>query len=161
MSRVQVFENIYAQLRADTTLPTLLGAESPQNPRILRAYPQLQEILTTPPGYEPSGGEGWLVFLENKSAIRAENTQRETIYEVWDIYFSVYATRYSIGDDVGDVLDQYWHWSVEQQRDVTYGDRIVLFSRRLNTYEEYAEEIKLYTKTHWFEMTFVQTTQIA
>lgn len=158
MSRVQIFENIYSTLRADTTLPTLLGASSPSNPRILRAYSQLQELLTN---YEPAGGEGWLVLLEDESQPKAYTTQEETIYESIDLNFTVYATRYSIADDVTDVLDATWHWSVEQQRDVQYGERWLLMARRLNTYEEYAQEIKMFQKTSWYRLTFVVETLYA
>jgi hypothetical protein len=161
VSRVEIFEHIYSTLRADTTLPVLLGAESPTNPRILRAYSQLQELLTLPPGYEPSGGEGWLVLLEDESQPKAYTEQEETIYEVVDFNFTVFSTRYSIADDVCDVLDQTWHWTAEQQRDVQYGDYILLMTRRLNTYEGYAQEIKMYQKTHWYRMTFVLETQVA
>lgn len=161
MSRVQILESIYTDLRANTTLPLLLGPVSPTNPRILRSYAELQSILSTPPGYDPSGGEGWLVFQETEAKLAAFSRQEETIHDVSDFDFIVYATRYSIADDVTDVLDGLYHWSIHQQREVTFGERIVLFARRLNTFEKYAQEIKLVSKTSLYRMTFVLETQIA
>lgn len=155
MSRSEIFESIYSILRADTTLPLLLGPTSPTNPRILRAYSQLQEYLSTPPGYEPSGGEGWLIFQEVESQPKAYSEQEESIYEACDFDFVTYATRYSIADDVADFLDTQFHWSVSQQRDVSFGERYLLMSKRLNTFEDYAQEIKLFSKTSWVRMTFV------
>ncbi len=160
-SRVQIFESIYTSLRENTTLSLILGPSSPSNPRILRAYAELQNFLSTPPGYDPSGGEGWLVFQEAESQPKAYSMQEESIYEVCDFDFIVYATRYSLGDDVTDALDRLYNWSVEQQRDVIFGERILLKSERLNTFEDYAQEIKLSQKTSWYRMTFVLDTQIA
>ena len=161
LSRVQILESIYTDLRANATLPLLLGPVSPTNPRILRSYAELQSILSTPPGYDPSGGEGWLVFQEAESKMAAYSRQEETIYELCDFDFIVYATRYSIADDVTDVLDGLYHWSVQQQREITFGERILLMSRRLNTFEKYAQEIKLVQKTSFYRMGFVLETQIA
>ena len=111
--------------------------------------------------YEPQGREGWLVIEEPQPGPRAANQQFETIYETLEIVFHVFATAYSLADDVSDILDSYFHWTVFQQRDLQYGNRFILFSRRFQTQEKYATEVKLYHKESQFRFETVLAQQVA
>ena len=165
MSRAQIFEGIFQTLVADPNLQPLLGPKTAQNLRLYRNFPPFQSMLTGNglPGdkYEPQGREGWLVVEEPQPGLRASNTQYETIYEALEVNFHIFATAYSLADDVVDILDQYFHWTVFQQRLLQYGERFILFSRRFNTEEAYAAEVKLYHKTHHYRLETVLAQQVA
>ena len=159
MARTQIFDGIFATLQADPVLPTLLGPPVAQNPRIMRGYPQLQSLLAT--GYEPVTSDAWLVFLEPNPYLRVVTDNLETAFEVLEIQFGIYAVQYRVADDVMDVLDQYWQWSITQQRDIQYGERILLRSRRFRVEETYAQELKLPQKSLFYQMQFTLETQHA
>ena len=165
MGRSEVFEGLFQALADDAVLLALLGPKTAQNVRLYRAYPPFQSMLTGNglPGdrYEPQGREGWIVMLESAPAMRATAQQYETIYETMEITFHIFATAYSLADDVADRLDTFFHWTVPQQRDVQYGDRFVLFMRRFATEEQYAQETKLYHKLHAYRLTLVLAEQVA
>mgnify|MGYP001559815553 CR=1 FL=1 len=153
MSRAQIFEGIVTALNADATLiPGILGPRTVTNQRLYRAFPQTQSLLS---GYEPDGGEGWLVIEEPQSGIRNEWEQYSSVVELIEVTFHVFATRYSIADDVTDVLDSLFQFSVEQQRDIQYGERVLLFSRRVRTEEKYQLETKLYVKILGYRMQYM------
>ena len=159
MARSQLFEGIFTTLQTDPTLPLLLGPPVAQNPRLMRGFPQLQNLLAT--GYEPASTDAWLVFLEPDPYPRAQAATFENAFEVVEIQFAVLAVRYDTADLVADVLDSYWHWTVEQQRDIQYGERILLATRRYRTEESYAKDLKLPQKSLWYRMRFTLETQHA
>ena len=145
MSRAQLFEEIYTALTDDATLLALLGPKTSTNARIMRTFPQTQQLLS---GYEPQGGEGWLVIQEGAPAGGGAFTEQfDSAYEIIGIAFHVFATRYSLADDVADVLDTLYMWTVEQQRALQYGERIVLFVRRVQQLDQYLQDVKLHQKT--------------
>ena len=156
MSRSQIFEGIITTLNADPSLiPGILGPRTAVNQRLYRAFPQQQSLLTA---YEPGAGEGWLVIEEPQPGLRAAMEQYETALELIEVNFHVFTTRYSLADDVIDVLDSYWHFSVEQQRDIQYGERLLLFSRRFMDQEKYNAETKLYEKVAQYRMQYILAT---
>jgi hypothetical protein len=151
--RSALFEGIYATLLADPSLvPGILGPRTVTNQRLYRAFPQQSPQLTEP---SPPDGEGWLVLEEIMPGLRASLEQLETIHEATDVDFHIFSTRYSLGDAAVDVLDATWHWTVEQQRALQYGDRIVLFTRRMQSFDKYAQETKLYEKVSRYRVTLV------
>lgn len=155
--RTAIFEGLYQTLVDDPVLvPGLLGPRTVENQRLFRAFPQTQPVLS---GYEPQpSGEGWIVLEEPQSAPRTRMMEFETAEEVLEISFHVFASlgRTSIAEAVIDVLDSYWDWTVEQMRDVQYGDRFLLFARRFSVEELYAQEIKLFHKVAKFRMRFIR-----
>ncbi len=163
MSRSQIFEALFQSLATDPILIPLLGPQTPQNLRLYRTYPQLASMLkgNGTPGdqYEPQGREGWLVIEEPEPEPRAANQGFETVYENIEIAFHIFATAYSLADDVADILDSYYQWSCFQQRLVSFGDRWLVFSRRFKALEAYAQEIKLYHKTYMYRMELVLAEQ--
>lgn len=159
MSRTQIFEGIFGTLQADTALMGLLGPPGANNPRIMRSFPQLQALLAT--GYEPTSSDAWLVFQEPGPYPTAMTATYDSSWEVIEIGFHVFSTRYSLADDVIDRLDSYWHWSVDQQREVQYGERILLGTRRYRPEEVFSAEIKLPQKSAFYRMRFVLETQHA
>ena len=159
MSRSQIFEGIFATLQADAMLATILGATTAANPRLMRGYPQLQALLAT--GYEPASGDAWLVFQEPQPYPAAAHASYESAWEVIEIAFSVFSVQYAMADAVIDQLDTTWHWSLEQQRAIQYGERILLRSRRYRTEEAYAQELKLPQKSVYYRMSFTLETQHA
>lgn len=157
MSRTAIFDALFASLRADTALLALLGPVTSTNFRLYRTFPQQSQTLSA---YEPApNGEGWLVVQEVAPSSSGYGRQYETIYEVLALQFHVFATRYAIADDVTAYLDTAWHWSLSQQRDVQYGDYVLLRTRRFAMQEQYAQDVKLHSKvaTYWQE--YVLTTQ--
>jgi hypothetical protein len=157
VSRAQIFESLYQVLLADQVLLDLLGPVSPANVRVLRSYPQLQSLLTD---MEPQD-EGWLVLDEAEPTLQAVHTQLSTMYDVVEPQCSVFATRFSLCDDVIDRLDQQWHWTVDQQRAVTFGERILLSTRRFRTKDSFNSEVKLYQKDTIYRMELVLQEQIS
>ncbi len=155
--RTATFEGIYQTLLEDPLLvPGILGPRTVNNQRLYRAFPQAMSLLS---GYEPQpNGEGWVVIEEPQAGPRAGMTQLESAEELVDINFHIFATlgRTSIAEAVIDVLDSYWDWTVEQMRDVNYGDRFLLFTRRFEVEEVYAKEVKLFQKTAKFHMRFMR-----
>lgn len=158
MSRAQIWESIYAMLLADQALLNILGPVTSNNFRILRSYPQLQSLLTS---YEPQDGEGWLVIDEPAPSLRVIAVQSDSAWEAVEPTFSVFATRFSLCDDVSDRIDQQLHWSVHQQRELTFGERIVLFTRRLKTADKYDSEVKLHRKDITLKIEMVVEEQLA
>lgn len=156
MSRAQIWEAIYTTLITDQALLDLLGPVSRTNPRVLRTFPQLQALLTD---YEPLE-EGWLVFGEQEPSLHAIGQQQETSYDFIEPVFVICATHFSRCDDVTDLLDLSWHWSISQQRDVSYGEYFLLSSRRYTTKESYDKEVKLYRKDVSYRMELVLAEQI-
>ena len=154
--RTAIFEGIYQTLVEDPLLvPGILGPRTVNNQRLYRAFPQAMSLLS---GYEPQpSGEGWVVIEEPQAATTGA-TQFEIAEEWLDVHFHVFATlgRTSIAEAVIDVLDSYWDWTVEQMRDVSYGDRFLLFTRRFEVQEVYAKEVKLFQKTAKFRMRFMR-----
>ena len=155
--RTAIFEGIYQTLVDDPLLvPGILGPRTVDNQRLYRAFPQAMSVLS---GYEPQpNGEGWIVMEEPHAGMQAGGAQAETAEERLDVHFHVFATlgRTSIAEAVIDVLDSYWDWTVEQMRDVSYGDRFLLFTRRFEVQEVYAKEVKLFQKTATFRMRFMR-----
>lgn len=161
MGRSQIFEAIYSALSTDTQLIPLLGGQTATNLRVYRNFPQLQSFLAGPPIYEPRTTEGWLVIEETPPGLMTSRAQYDSIYEVLDLACHIYATTYGLGDDVADILDSYWHWQVEQQRDIQYGDYYVFFTRAFQSYEEYAQPIKLPHKIRQYRLELVKAEQPA
>lgn len=156
MARSQIFEGIVAALNADASLiPGILGPRTVTNQRLYRQFPQTQSILSN---YEPDGGEGWIVIEEPVAGLGGGADQYDSALEIITVAFHVFATRYSIADDVIDVLDGLWHWTAEQQRDIQYGERFLLFSRRFQNEEKYSAETKLYQKIVSYRMQFILAT---
>ena len=156
MSRAQIFEGIVAALNTDASLiPGILGPRTVTNQRLYRIFPQTQSLLSS---YEPGGGEGWLVIEEPQPGMRSEWEPYTSVVEVLDVTFHVFATRYSIADDVTDVLDSLYQFFVEQQHDIQYGERFLLFSRRVRTEEKYQPETKLYLKILGYRMQYMLST---
>jgi hypothetical protein len=152
-----IWESIYQLLLADAPLLAILGPATLNNLRVLRSFPQLQSLLTD---YEPQN-EGWLVIDEPKPSLRAVSDQITFAWEIIEPIISVLATRFSLCDDAIDRMDQYFHWSVAQQRDLQFGERIVLFTRRIETADKYDSEVKLYRKDTTFKMEMVVEEQLA
>lgn len=158
-SRTDIFEAIVDDMRNNAALYALLGPATSENFRLYRSFPQIMSKLTT---YEPGPtGEGWLVLQEVAPSAAGFDRQYATIYEVMALQFHVFATRYQIADDVANLLDADWHWSVEQQRDVQYGDWILLHSRRYSMNEVYTKDVKLAQKSANYWLSFVEATQRA
>ncbi len=158
-SRTDIFDAIVAGMRANAALFALLGPATSENFRLYRSFPAIMSKLTS---YEPGPtGEGWLVLQEASPSAIAFDRQYTTNYEVLALQFHIFATRYQIADDVANLLDAEYHWSVSQQRDVQYGDWILLHSRRFNMNEVYAKEIKLSQKTLAYWQTYVELVQRA
>ena len=161
MGRSQIFEGIFSAMRASASLIPLLGTQTATNLRLYRNFPQLQSFLLGPPRYEPSTAEGWLVLEEAPPGLNASRAQYDSIFEVLDINFHVFATTYGLADDVSDVLDDLFHWSIEQQRDVQYGNYYVFFSRAFQSGEKYAQEILLPQKIRQYRFEMVLAEQVA
>jgi hypothetical protein len=140
-----IFENVYGLLYNDPSLvPGILGARVPQNLRIFRASPATMQLLST---YEPNQpAEGWCVIEEPLPALRSRNDQVQTNHEYLALNFHVFGTTYSVTHQVLDVLDTFFHWSVAQQRDVQWGDRFLLFTRRTHEIDQYEQASKMYHK---------------
>lgn len=156
MSRAQIFEGIVAALNADASLiPSILGPRTVTNQRLYRQFPQTQSLLSS---YEPESGEGWLVIEEPIAGLGGGVDQYGSAMEIVEVKFHIFATRYSIADDVIDVLDSLYGWTVEQQRDIQYGERFLLFSRRFHTEEKYNAETKLYQKMAAYRMQCILAT---
>ena len=147
MSRAQIKEGIYGTLLAQNALLSLLGPVSEANLRIYNGWPQVQPQLT---GVEPD--EGWLIFYEEQTV-----TPRDLIYE--DVYmdFHCYVTRLSLGEDCVDILDSLWNWRIAGQNSLSYGERIVIYSKRIHLLETFDQEIKMYRKIARFLMRMVKT----
>ena len=160
MPRTAIFEALFQALVDDPDLvPGILGPRTVTNQRLYRSFPQIQSLLTS---FEPgNGGEGWLVLEEQEPGLRAAIEQFDTVHEVLEVVFHIYGNRYAIGDAVTDILDTFWHWSVDQQREIQYGDRILLFTRRLESSDTYAKDIKLFEKVLKYRMVFVPETVLA
>ena len=156
MGRSQIFEGIFSAMRGHASLLPLLGTQTATNLRIYRDFPQLQTFLVGPPRYEPATAEGWLVVEETPPGLNASRAQYDSIFEVLDINFHVFATTYGLADDVADVLDDLFSWSIEQQRDVQWGERWLLFTRRLHQQDRYQPEMKLAEKVVVYGMEFVR-----
>ena len=161
MGRSQIFEGIWAALSTNTALLTLLGPQTPTNRRLYRNFPQLQSFLVGPPRYEPQTAEGWLVVEEVPPGLYASRAQYDSIFEILDVNFNIFATHYGLGDDVTDVLDAMFHWSVEQQRLVQYGNYYVFFSRAFQSGEKYAQDILLPQKIRQYRFEMVLAEQVA
>lgn len=161
MGRSSIFEGIFGAVSADMGILSLLGPRTATNLRIYRNFVQLQSLLKGPPVYEPSAGEGWLVLEESPPGLNQSRAQYDSIFEVMDVNFHVFSQLYGIADDVFDYLDTSFHWSVEQQRDVQYGDYFLFFTRAFQTGEKYAEEVKLAQKTRQYRMEFILAEQVA
>ena len=158
-SRTDIFDAVVNGMRANAALFALLGPATSENFRLYRSFPPIMSKLTS---YEPGPtGEGWLVLQEVAPSAAGFDRQYATIYEVMAMQFHVFATRYQIADDVANLLDAEWHWSVEQQRDVQYGDWILLHGRRYSMNEVYAKDIKLPQKSANYLMTFTEAQQRA
>jgi len=155
MSYDAIFQNIMALLQADPQLvPGILGPKTVQNMRIYRAWPQMQSFLTS---YEPiQPGEGWLVVEEPAPGIRAAAGQYGSDPEFVDILFHCYSTRYSVAHDVLDVLDSLFHWTLEQEVDIAWGNRFLFFSRRYMDADKYQQDIKMFEKQLFYRMEFVR-----
>src|SRR5262245_11091252 len=107
-------------LQADPQLvPGILGPRTVTNQRLYRVWPQMQSFLTT---YEPNQPpEGWLAVEEPTPSLRFAVRGYQTNHEFMDVLIHVYGTTYSLAHNVLDVLDTYFHWKIQQQRDVTWG----------------------------------------
>ncbi len=157
ISRAQIFEQLYSFLSTDTALLTILGGVTPENPRLFRSFPQLQAFLKD---YEPES-EGWMLIDEPQPYPSAYNIQEETIYDVIEPVFNVVATRFSLIDDVIDHIDTFFHWSIDQQRDLSFAERLVLTTRRIFSADSYNKEIKLMQKDIRYRMVMVLEEQPA
>ena len=98
---------------------------------------------------------------EPEPGIRAIADQINSAWEVIEPTFSIFATRFSLCDDVSDRIDLNFHWTVQQQRDVQFGERIVLFTRRYRTGNKYDKETKLYEKAITYKMEMIVQEQLA
>lgn len=162
MSRSAIYEGIFRAVTADPDLLALLGPKTARNLRVYRAFPQLQNLLQGPPIYEPSSTEGWLIIEEVAPGVGVTRAQYDSHYEIMDIAFHVFAQTYGLADDVFTHLDHLFSWSVEQQRDVQYGDYYVFFSRAYQTAEKYdGEGLKLTQKTRAYRLELVIAEQVA
>jgi hypothetical protein len=159
MSYNAIFEQIFSMLVNDATLvPGILGPRTATNLRLYRAWPQLQSLLLS---YEPQPPEGWLVVEQPQPSLRLGQGQLDSNHELFEIAFHCYATQYSVAQDVLDVLDTLFHWSVQQQRDLTFGERIVLFTRRYSTQDKYAQDVKLFEKVMTYFLETVRDVEYA
>src|SRR5258707_1123484 len=112
MGRSAIFESLFSAMSADPQLLPLLQGSGYPNQRLYRDFPKLQLFLK---GYEPQVSEGWLVLEEAQPGLRAAQTQYSTIYEALEVNFHVFGTTYGLADDVSDILDSLFGWTVEQQ----------------------------------------------
>ena len=160
MSYNDVFINIFSLVSADTTLvPSILGAVTTQNLRLYRVWPQFQSMLTT---YEPNQpSEGWLVIEAPMPGIQPSHEQFTSDHEWMEIDFHVYGTTYAVTHDAMDRLDTIFHWTVAQQRDLgLWGERYLLFTRRVHNLDKYAPEYKIFQKDFKYRMEFVRAVQL-
>ena len=160
MARGALFENLYQTLVTDTVLPTIIGAPSSGSFRVFRAFPPFQNFLTSVP-FEPLSLDGWVVIEEAEMQPVGTHLMYDSMYEVVEPMFHIYTPRNSIADEVIDVLDSYWHWQIPQQRAVTYGDRLLLETRRFRTQEAFDQATKLFHRQAQYRMVFVPETQYA
>jgi len=151
-----IFEGIMTLLQADSSLvPGILGAKTVTNQRLYRAWPQSQQFLQ---GYEPNQpSEGWLVVEEPQAALHMASEQLSGNHEFMTIMVHAFGTTYSLTHAVLDVLDTMFHWTLPQMRDVIWGNRFLLFTRRSHQIDKYQEGIKLYEKQIFYAMEFVLT----
>lgn len=161
MGRSQIFESLFSAISTNAALLALLGTQTPTNMRMYRNYPQLQTFLLGPPIYEPRAPEGWLVIEEVEPGINLSRAQYDSIFEILDVSMHVFATTYGLADDVFDLLDAMFHWSIEQQRDTQYGNYYVFFSRAFQSGEKYAQAIKLPQKIRQYRLELVLAEQVA
>jgi hypothetical protein len=147
MSRAQIKEGIYSTLLARTDLLALLGPVSADQRRLYAGWPQTQPKLT---GTEPD--EGWMVIYEEQTV-----TPRELTYE--DVYydFHMFVTRLSLAEDCIDIIDDIWNWKIAGQNSLFYGERLVIYSRRIHLVEGWDEETHLYHKVARVLMRMVKT----
>ena len=140
-------ENIYSTLTAQSSLLTLLGPIDAANARIYAAWPQAQPVLT---GFEPD--EGWLIMHEEQASMPFG-----PIYE--DVYFNfhIFVTRATLADDVIDILDSLWNWRMAGHNSFVYGERNVLFSKRIHINELFEIDTKLYHKIARYLLRMVKT----
>ena len=150
-----VFEGIMTLLQNDASLvPGILGAKTVTNQRLYRSWPASQQFLR---GYEPNQpSEGWLVVEEPQAMASLAQGQYTTNHEYLELVVHVYGTTFSLTHAVLDVLDSYFHFTVDQQRDITWGDRFLLFTRRYGQKDEYQQDIKLYSKAIQYRMDLVR-----
>lgn len=161
MGRSQIFEGLFSAMGAHPTLIELLGAKTATNLRLYRSFSQFQSFLLGPPIYEPMVAEGWLVLEETAPGLNTSRAQYDSIYEIMDLSFHVFATTHGVADDVSDVLDTLFNWTIEQQRDTVYGNYYVFFSRAFQTSEKYAKEITLAQKIRQYRLELVLAEQVA
>lgn len=158
MSYNAIFENVFTTLCNDPELvPGILGPRTGTNLRLYRSWPQLQSLLAT---YDPHPPEGWLVVEDAEPLQRVIGQQAHSNHEHVNLTIHVYGTQYSLTHDAMDVLDTYFHWGIPQQRDLVFGDRIVLFTRRLSQYDAYAQDVKLAEKVLVYLMEMVRETDL-
>ena len=157
MGRADILNGIYTTLRANTTILNLLGTVSAGNRRIYRAFPQTSPTLST---VEPAG-EGWMVLQELSEMPTVQSEQLVTIHEVLDVQVHLFVTALSLAQRVLDEVDATYHWRLEQQRAIQYGEHILLNSRRFATTEKYNQATKLYEVLTAYRLTLVQETATA
>lgn len=153
-----IFEQIFLMLYNDPNLvPGILGTRTATNLRIYRAFVQMQSMLSS---YEPSPPEGWIVIEEAMPVMRLGAQQWSSNHEYCAVAFQVFATQYSLTHDALDLLDTYFHFEIEQQRDLVFGERIVLFTRRTSQQDKYAQDVKLFQKTITYDLEMVRATAL-
>lgn len=160
MSYNDIFINVFSLVVADPLLvPGILGAVSDQNMRLYRAWPQFNSMLTE---YEPNQpAEGWLVIEEPQPGLHAAQEQFTSDHEWIEINFHLYGTTFAVTHDALDRLDTMFHWTVEQQRDLgLWGERYLLFTRRVMNADKYAKEYKIFQKDLNYRMEFVRDVQL-
>ncbi len=150
-----IFEGVFTLLQQDPLLvPTILGPRTVTNMRLYRGWPAMQNLLT---GYEPNQpAEGWLVLEEPEVSRYLVNRQVANNHEYLDLAFHVYATTFATAHDALDRLDTYFHWEIQQQREVQWAEFILLFTRRAMQADKYEQAVKLYQKDIVYTMEFVR-----
>jgi hypothetical protein len=154
-----IFENVFALLASSALVPDVLGPVTNSNLRLYRAWPQFQSLLTT---YEPNQpSEGWLVIEEDMPGLKAAMEQYGTDHDWIELTFHVYGTTYAVTHEACDVTDRLFHWTVPQQRDLgLWGEKYLLFTRRVQNQDKYQADVKLFEKTLLYRMEFVRAVQL-
>jgi hypothetical protein len=155
MAFEDILTSVMGILQADPLLvPGILGPRTVTNQRLYRVFPQMTQFLTT---YEPNQpAEGWIAVEQPPPSLRFAIRGYQTNHEYVDIVFHVYGTTFSLGHAVLDVLDTYFHWTIQQEHDVIWGDRILLFTRRYQEHDAYQQSLKLAEKQIMYAMELVR-----
>jgi len=135
---VDLKQKLFADLRNNASLLTLLGPISSVNYRIYSGWPQAQPELT---GYEPA--EGWLVYAE----LATTQPWPQQLYKDQVFQVNIFATRQTIGDQCLALIEAMWDTAgVDQGGWTITDDWVVTLAQVILSQDLYEDTHKLYRK---------------